>query len=267
MPVSHCIRHSTSYNTSSLVVNFNNTTNNITNVAHVCARPRLFGKANIDHMVCLTFEEVRDVLDLRGNCSLTPFLNPFELLHLNMEAPRNQNTFLHIVEGEPAAFAVNQRHWREVDCDEMVIECVNNAAIRFLDVKSILAPRMPAKDFSKLARMRDTLERETSGLVKEPSMEVQGLMRLTSNAIAAFTMAHPDLLAHARADAQSAPSFVRPLRTRDLPEWESEVGQMAGPGQDAADRQVSHATKCVNTSLQQPAILLPETSLTSVFCG
>ena len=55
-------------------------------------------------------------------------------------------------------------------------------------------------------------------------MEVQTLMRRTSSAIAAFTKAHPDLLAHARADAHSAPPLVRPTRTRDLPEWEPEVG-------------------------------------------
>ena len=122
----------------------------------------------------------------------------------------------------PAAF--KQHHWREVDCDEMVRDCVNNVAIRFLDIESILVPRMPAKGFSKLTKMRDAVERETNGLVKDPSVEVLGLMRRTSSAIAAFTKAHPDLLAHARADAQSAPSLVRPIRTRDLPEWEPEVG-------------------------------------------
>ncbi len=64
----------------------------------------------------------------------------------------------------------------------MVRDCVNNAAIRFLDIESILVPRVPAKDFSELTNMRDTVERETNGLVKEPSTEVRGLMRRTSNA-------------------------------------------------------------------------------------
>ena len=136
---------------------------------------------------------------------------------------------------------------------------MNNKAIRFLDIEFILAPRMPAKGFSKLTKLLDTVERATNGLVTDPSMEVQGLMRRTSSAIAAFIRAHPDLLAHARANAQSAPSIVRPIRrfqwggraphskswwgrgqspcpslvqshatlfaaTRDLPEWEPLVG-------------------------------------------
>ena len=82
---------------------------------------------------------------------------------------------------------------------------------------------MPAKGFSKLMKLRDTVERETNGLFKDPSMEVQALMRWTSSAIAAFTKAHPGLLVHAQADAQSAPPFVRPVKTRDLPEWEPGV--------------------------------------------
>ena len=106
----------------------------------------------------------------------------------------------------------------------MVRDCVNNAAIRLLDIEFILAPRMPAKGFSKLMKLRDTVERETNGLFKDPSIEVQALMRRTSSAIAAFTKANSDLLAHARADAHSAPPLVRPTRTRDLPEWEPEVG-------------------------------------------
>ena len=72
--------------------------------------------------------------------------------------------------------------------------------------------------------MRDTMERETANQFKEPSTEVRGLIRRTSNTIAAFTQAHPDLLAHARADARSAPLLVRPVRTRDSPEWRPKVG-------------------------------------------
>ena len=200
------------------------TTTDITDITKVQIRPRSFGRANVDHLVCLTYEELRDVLDLREKCSLTPFLNLFNLLHLNPEDPRNHNALVDIVDGEPVAFVFKQHHWREVDCDEMVRDCVNNAAIRFLDIEFILAPRMPAKGFSKLTKMRNTVERETNGLVKDPSMEVRGLRRRTSSAIAAFTKAHLGLLAHARADAQSAPSFVPPRKTRDLPEWEPEVG-------------------------------------------
>ena len=72
-------------------------------------------------------------------------------------------------------------------------------------------------------KLRDTVERETNGLFKDPSMELQALMRWTSSAITAFTKAHPGLLVHARADAQSAPPFVRPVKTRDLPKWEPGV--------------------------------------------
>jgi len=73
--------------------------------------------------------------------------------------------------------------------------------------------------------------------------KVQGL---TSNAISAFTKALTNLLAHARTDVQSALSLVQPERTCDLPEWEPEIGhRRLNPGQDAADWQVSHASKCV----------------------
>ncbi|CAK0778805.1 hypothetical protein CVIRNUC_004650 [Coccomyxa viridis] len=213
-----------SHNRSSLAVDSHPTTIDVTLAAKVQIRPRSFGKANVDHLVRLMYEELREALHLREKCGVTPFLTLFKLLHLISEAPKNHNVLVDIVDGEPAAFAFKQHHWRKVDCDEMVRDCVNNAAIRFLDIEHILAPRMPAKGFSKLMKLRDSVERETNGLFKDPSMEVQALMRRTSSAIAAFTKAHPDLLAHTRADAQSAPPFVRPMRTRDLPEWEPGVG-------------------------------------------
>ncbi|CAL8460953.1 g484 [Coccomyxa elongata] len=206
---------------SSLNIDSHDTTTNSTGVR---IRPRSFGRANVDHVICLTYEELREALDLREKCGLTPFLKLFKVLHLNPEAPRNHNAIVDVADGEPVAFAFKQSHWHEVDCDEMVRDCVNNAAIRLLDIEFILAPRMPVKGFSKLMKLRDTVERETNGLFKDPSIEVQALMRRTSSAIAAFTKANPDLLAHARADAHSAPSLVRLMKTRDLPEWEPEVG-------------------------------------------
>ena len=212
---------SESLDTSGLNIDSHNTT---TSSSCVHIRPRSFGRANVDHLVRLTYEELREALDLKEKCGLTPFLRLFKLLHLNPEAPRNHNALADIVDGEPVAFAFKQGHWHDVDCAEMVRDCVNNAAIRLLDIEFILAPRMPAKGFSKLMKLRDTVERETNGLFKDPSIEVQALMRRTSSAIAAFTKANSDLLAHARADARSAPPLVRPTRTRDLPEWEPEVG-------------------------------------------
>ncbi|CAL8460492.1 g9339 [Coccomyxa elongata] len=220
-PTSLVASESPELDKSSLNIDSHDTTNNSTGVR---IRPRSFGRANVDHMICLTYEELREALDLREKCGLTPFLKLFKVLHLNPEAPRNHNALVDVADGEPVAFAFKQSHWHEVDCDEMVRDCVNNAAIRLLDIEFILAPRMPVKGFSKLMKLRDTVERETNGLFKDPSIEVQALMRRTSSAIAAFTEANPDLLAHARADAHSAPSLVRPMKTRDLPEWEPEVG-------------------------------------------
>ena len=183
---------SESLDKSGLNIDSHNTTINNTDVR---IKPRSFGRANVDHLVRLTYEELREALDLKEKCGFTPFLKLFKLLHLNPEAPRNHNALFDIVDGEPAAFAFKQGHWHEVDCDEMVRDCVNNAAIRLLDIEFILAPRMPAKGFSKLMKLRDTVERETNGLFKDPSIEVPALMRRTSSAIAAFTKAHPDLLA------------------------------------------------------------------------
>ena len=151
--------------TSSLNIDSHNATTNSTSVR---IRPRSFGRANVDHLVCLTYEELREALDLKEKFGLTPFLRLFKLLHLTQEAPRNHNALLDIADGEPVAFAFKQGHWHEVDCDEMARDCVNNAAIRLLDIEFILAPRMPAKGFSKLMKLRDTVERETNGLFKDP---------------------------------------------------------------------------------------------------
>lgn len=42
-------------------------------------------------MICLTYEELREALDLREKCGLTPFLKLFKPLHLNPEAPINNS--------------------------------------------------------------------------------------------------------------------------------------------------------------------------------
>ena len=119
--------------TSSHVTNSHNTTN-ITNNYNVHARPRSFGKAEVDHLVSLTCKELTEKLDIRDKCGLTPFLNLFKLLHLNPDIPKNHNVLIETGERLPTAFAFKQRHWREVDSDEVVRDCVNNAAIRFLDM-------------------------------------------------------------------------------------------------------------------------------------
>ncbi len=76
--------------------------------------PLTYGNANVDHLVCLTYEELREALDLRKKCGSTPFLNLFKLFNLNPDAPRSHNALLDIVDGEPVAFTFKQRHWREV---------------------------------------------------------------------------------------------------------------------------------------------------------
>ena len=121
--------------TSSLNIDSHNTTTSSTSVY---IRPRSFGRANVDHLVRLTYEELREALDMKEKCGLKPFLRLFKLLHLTPEAPRNHNALVDIVDGEPVGFAFKQGHWHEVDCDEMVRGCVNNAAIRLLDIQFIL---------------------------------------------------------------------------------------------------------------------------------
>lgn len=213
---------SESHNTS-----HSHNTTNITNNYNVQARPRSFGKADVDHLVSLTCKQLTEKLDIREKCGLTPFLEMFKLLHLNPDVPKNHNVLLDTSGRFPMAFAFKQRHWHEVDSDEMVRDCVNNVAIRLLDIESTLAPRVAAKTFGRLTRMRDLVERETSAVtktIKEPGTDVQGLLRRTSRAIASFTDSHPELLAHAKADAESAPALVSAPKTRDLPEWEPGVG-------------------------------------------
>ena len=75
---------SESLDKSSLNIISHNSTSNSTNVR---IRSRSFGRANVDHMICLTYEELREALDLREKCGFTPFLKLFKLLHLNPEAP------------------------------------------------------------------------------------------------------------------------------------------------------------------------------------
>jgi hypothetical protein len=149
-----------------------------------------------------------------------PFLNLFKLLHLNPDIPKNHNVLIETAERPPLAFAFKQRHWRDVDSADLVRECVNNAAIRFLDIESILVGKLSTKLFDRITKVRDIVERETDALHKHPGTDVQNLMRRTERAIMEFTDAHPDLLAHAKEDAQSAPEMRKAVKTRDLPEWE-----------------------------------------------
>ena len=190
----------------------------------VYVRPRSFGKANMNHLALLSFEELKKLLGIRNKCGLTPFLNLFKLLHLNPGVPKNHNVLLDKVDGQLVALAFKQRHWHEVEEERMLLDCMNNAAVRFLDVESALAPGLPDKGFLHLSRMRDMVERETNGIVKEPNGDVRKLMRRAADAITAFTRANPGLFARAREDARTAPELVIPMRTRDLPEWEPEVG-------------------------------------------
>ncbi|CAK0768502.1 hypothetical protein CVIRNUC_003571 [Coccomyxa viridis] len=218
---------SESHNTNTSHVTNSHNTTNITNNYNVQARPRSFGKADVDHLVSLTCKQLMEKLDIREKCGLTPFLEIFKLLHLNPDFPKNHNVLIDTSGPLPIAFAFKQRHWREVDSDGMVRDCVNNAAIRLLDIESTLAPKLSTKCFDRLTKARDLVERETTTVtktIKEPSADVQALLRRTSKAIASFTEAHPELLAHAKADAEIAPELVRAPKTRDLPEWEPGVG-------------------------------------------
>ena len=95
---------------------------------------------------------------------------------------------------------------------------------RILRMQLTRRPGRPDKGFLHLSRMRDMVERETNGIVKEPNGDVRKLMRRAADAITAFTRANPGLFARAREDARTAPELVIPMRTRDLPEWEPEVG-------------------------------------------
>ena len=79
---------SETFQSSTFNINSHTTTTNSTNVQ---IRPRSFGKAIVDHLVRLNYEELREALDLREKCGLTPFLKLFKLRHLNPEAPRNHS--------------------------------------------------------------------------------------------------------------------------------------------------------------------------------
>ena len=83
---------SESHNMSSLVVDSHPKTNDITRAHEVQIRPRSFGKANVGHLVRLTYEELREALDPIEKCGLTSFLQLFQATATSTERPQGTTT-------------------------------------------------------------------------------------------------------------------------------------------------------------------------------
>ena len=214
----HCDNSTHTHNTTNITNNDNRITNNYT-LANPPPKPRMFGRTDAAHIIDLTFEELNKHLDIKNGTSLLPFLNMFKLMHLNDEAPRNHNVLLGSKRGE-FALMFKQRHWRVVDDpDRMVRDCMNRAAVLFLDVEDHLRENLDGITFRKIWKLRDVVEHEASGF-KNPSSEVLKLLDKIRDAIVEFTARRTDLLAYAKADLAVAPPMQAVPFTRDHPMWQ-----------------------------------------------
>ena len=210
--------HSHNQTTNHITNNDNRVTNNYT-LANPPPRPKMFGRTDAAHISDLTFEELNKHLDIKNGTSLLPFLNMFKLMHLNDEAPRNHNVLMGSKRGD-FALMFKQRHWRLVDDpDRMVRDCMNRAAVLFLDVEDHLKENLDSITFRKIWKLRDVVEHEAGGF-KNPSSEVLKLLDKIRDAIVEFTARRTDLLAYAKADLAVAPPMQAVPFTRDHPMWQ-----------------------------------------------
>ena len=88
------------------------------------------------------------------------------------------------------------------------------------NVTHILARVMHHTAMDKFEKVRETIERQTSRGITRLSKEVLSLLQAVNLSVVKFTRAHPELLAHAKADAESAPGIRWMQKTRDLPTWQ-----------------------------------------------
>ncbi|CAL8461672.1 g1203 [Coccomyxa elongata] len=215
----HCDNSTHTHNTTNITNNDNRITNNYT-LANPPPRPRMFGRTDVLHIADITFEELNKHLNVKNGTGMSPFLNMFKLMHLNDKAPRNHNVLLESKDSD-YGLMYKQRHWRIVDDPErMVMDCLSMTATLFLDVEDLLRENLDGITYRKFSKLRDQVERETSGFYRKPSVEVLKLLDRIRDAIVQFTARRTDLLAYAKADLEVAPPMEAVPKTREHPMWQ-----------------------------------------------
>ena len=191
----------------------------------VTRKPLDFGKCDndaLDELQKLSGQELMTRLSVNpGGCGYTPYAKLFRLLFLDDRVPNNINVLMEGQGLDTATYYFRQGHWRESDCPELTMEdCLNNSAVQMSNVTHILARVMHHTALDKFEKVRETIERQTSRGITKLSKEVLNVLQAVNLSIVRFTRAHPELLAHAKADAESAPAIRWMQRTRDLPTWQ-----------------------------------------------
>ena len=191
----------------------------------VGATPLDFGKCDndaLDELQKLSGQELMTRLSINpGGCGYTPYAKLFRLLFLDDKVPNNVNVLMEGQGLDTATYYFRQGHWRESDCPELTLEdCLNNSAVQMSNVTHILARVMHHTALDKFEKVRETIEKQTSRGITRLSKEVLSLLQAVNLSVVRFTRAHPELLAHAKADAESAPGIRWMQKTRDLPTWQ-----------------------------------------------
>ena len=189
-------------------------------------KPLDFGKCDnraLDELEKLSGKELMTRLSINpGGCGFTPFAKLFRVLFLDDKVPSNINVLMVEDQGlDATTYYFRQGYWRESDCPELALEdCLNISAVQMSNITHILARVMHHTALDKFERVRETIERQTSRGITRLSKEVLSLLQAVNLAIVRFTKAHPELLSHAKADAEAAPRFRWMQKTRDLPTWQ-----------------------------------------------
>ena len=180
--------------------------------------PRDFNKSDNSYLDDVKATDLVKLLGIKKKCGLKPYVNALRALLLSDARPQNHNVLLESLDAE-YAYVYSKRHWRGVDPELAIEDAVNEVAVSLLDAECELEKGMSKTAFQGFARTRDRVEKETSGTVREHSKDVMALMDEAGKCLVAFTERHPNLLAFARRDAETAPP-ARKIRTRDLPTWQ-----------------------------------------------
>ena len=193
--------------------------------ASVPFKPLDFGRCDndaLDELQKLSGQELMTRLSINpGGCGYTPYAKLFRMLFLDDKVPNNVNVLMEGQGLDTATYYFRQGHWRESDCPELTLEdCLNTAAVQMSNVTHILARVMHHTAMDKFEKVRETIERQTSRGITRLSKEVLSLLQAVNLSVVKFTRAHPELLAHAKADAESAPGIRWMQKTRDLPTWQ-----------------------------------------------
>ena len=153
-----------STNSNSLNNNNNTSTTNNDNSQNIHIHINNYGKESTAHLDALTFEQLKDVLQLTpDNESLLRMLT---FLHFNPEHPENHNLKLKDVDDEQMEIR-KKGSWKEVQTDNTMFDVLSRQCLRFLDIDEKLKKGMSKAKYEALAKyLEDAEEMSNSENVK-----------------------------------------------------------------------------------------------------